>query len=113
MRPAGLLNPLPVPNWKWDDISMDFITGLPNTRKDHDLIWVIIDHLTKSAHFLPVNTSASAPEYANLYVEEIVKLHGVPKTIVLDRGPQFTTHFWECLQEGLGTKLLHSTAYHP
>jgi transposase InsO family protein len=113
MRPAGLLNPLPIPNWKWDDISMDFITGLPTTQKGHDSIWVIVDHLTKSAHFLPVNTSARALEYVDLYVKEIVKLHGVPKTIVSDRGPQFTAHFWKHLQEGLGTKLLHSTAYHP
>jgi hypothetical protein len=113
MRPAGLLNPLPIPNWKWDDISMDFITGLPTTRKGHDSIWVIVDRLTKSAHFLPINTSARALEYVDLYVKEIVKLHGVPKTIVFNRGPQFTAHFWEHLQEGLGTKLLHSIAYHP
>ena len=74
---------------------MDFITGLQTTRKGNDSIWVIIDRLTKSAHFIPVKTRYRPPEYANPYLAEIVKLHGIPKTIISDRGPQFTAHFWE------------------
>jgi hypothetical protein len=87
MKPAGLLQPLLVPDWKWDDISMDFITGLPTTEKGHDSIWVIVDRLTKSVNFLPVKTNYRPPQYANWYFVEIVRLHGVPKTIVSDRGP--------------------------
>jgi hypothetical protein len=86
MRPAGLLQSLSVPSWKWDDISMDFSIGLPTTQKGHDSIWVIVDHLTKTAHFLPVKTSYQPPQYVEKYIAEIVRLHGIPKTIVSDRG---------------------------
>jgi len=72
---------------------MDFIIGLPTTRKGNDSIWVIIDRLTKLAHFIPVKTRYRPPEYTDLYLAEIVKLHGIPKTIISDRGPQFTAHF--------------------
>jgi hypothetical protein len=113
MRPAGLLQPLPIPDWKWNDISMDFITGLPTTPKGHDSIWVIVDRLTKSAHFLPVKITFRPPQYAEKYIAEIVRLHGIPKTIVSDRGSQFNTHFWEHLHKGLGTSLIRSTTYHP
>jgi len=95
MKPAGLLQPLSIPEWKWEEVSMDFITGLPTTRKGNDSIWVIIDRLTKSAHFIPVKNTYRPPEYADIYIAEIVKLHGIPKTIISDRGPQFTAHFWE------------------
>jgi hypothetical protein len=74
---------------------MDFISGLPTTQKGNDLIWVIVDRLTKSAHFLPVSTRFRLPQYAEKYVTEIVRLHDIPKTIVSDRGSQFTAHFWE------------------
>jgi hypothetical protein len=93
LKPAGTLQPLPIPSWKWEDISMDFITGLPRTLHDYNSIWVIVDRLTKSAHFLPVKSSYTVAKYAELYLTKIVCLHGVPKTIVSDRGPQFTTHF--------------------
>jgi hypothetical protein len=96
-----------------EEISMDFIIGLPTTQKGNDSIWVIVDRLTKSAHFIPVKTKYRPPQYADRYIAEIVRLHGVPKTIVFDRGSQFTAHFWEQLQKGLGTKLVHSTEYHP
>jgi hypothetical protein len=86
MRPTGLLQPLAVPDWKWDDISMDFITGLPTTLKGNDSIWVIVDHLTKSAHFLLVRMTFRPPQCAEKYIVEIVRLHGIPKTIVSDRG---------------------------
>ena len=92
---------------------MDFITGLPTTGKGNDQIWVIVDRLTKSAHFIPVKTRYRPPEYADIYIAEIVKLHGIPKTIVSDRGPQFTAHFWERMHKSLGTSLIRSIAYHP
>jgi transposase InsO family protein len=90
---------------------MDFIVGLPNTSQKHDSIWVIIDRLTKTAHFLPVH--GVPKKYAEVYLDQIVQLHGVPKTIISDRGAQFIAHFWEQLQTVLGTKLIRSSAYHP
>jgi hypothetical protein len=106
LRISGTLQPLPFPSWKWEDISMDFIVGLPNTSQKHDSIWVIIDRLTKTAHFLPVHTTYSAKKYAEVYLDPIVRLHGVPKTIISDRGAQFIARFWEQLQSALGTKLI-------
>jgi len=93
MKPVGLLQPLSVPEWKWEEASMDFITCLPTTRKGNDSIWVVNDRLSKSAHFIPVKNTYRPPEYADIYIAEIVKLHGIPKTIISDRGPQFTAHF--------------------
>jgi hypothetical protein len=113
MKTAGPLQSLPIPTWKWEDISMDFIVGLPRTAKGFDSIWVIIDRLTKIAHFLPVKVKYPVITYAELYIDRILSLHGVPKTIVSDRGPQFVSKFWEELHKSLGTKLLHSSAYHP
>jgi hypothetical protein len=113
LKTSGTLQPLPIPSWKWEDISMDFIVGLPNTSQKHDSIWVIIDRLTKTAHFLPMHTTYSTKKYAEVYLDQIVRLHGVPKTIISDRGPQFIARFWEQLQSALGTKLIRSSAYHP
>jgi hypothetical protein len=112
-RPAGLLQPLKVPMWKWEEVSMDFITGLPRSKRGHDSIWVIVDRLTKVAHFIPVKTTHNGRELTDLYISRIVSLHGVPKTIVSDHGTQFTSQFWAKLHEALGTKLSFSTAYHP
>ncbi|WVZ89889.1 hypothetical protein U9M48_036238 [Paspalum notatum var. saurae] len=92
---------------------MDFITGLPKTRDGYDSIWVIVDRLTKSAHFLPVRTRYPVEKYTELYLTRIVCLHDVPTTIVSDRGSQFTAQFWRALHEAMGTNLHHSTAYHP
>jgi hypothetical protein len=86
MKPGGLLQPLSVPDWKWDDISIDFIVGLPLTARKYNLIWVIVDRLTKSAHFIPVNTNYNVQKYAEIYVARVLYLHGVPKTIVSNRG---------------------------
>jgi hypothetical protein len=86
-RPASLLQPLEIPTWKWDDISMDIIVGLPRTQKRNDSIWVIVDRLTKVAHFLPVKTNYSVSRLAELYVDNILKLHGAPRSIMSDRGP--------------------------
>jgi hypothetical protein len=83
-RPAGLLQPLEIPTWKWEDISMDFIVGLPRTQKGHNSIWVIIDRLTKVAHFIPVKTTSKMHKIAELYIDNILKLHGAPKSIVSD-----------------------------
>ena len=113
LKPAGMLQPLAVPAWKWEDIHMDFIVGLPRTSKGYDSIWVIIDRFTKSAHFIPVKTTYRTKQYAELYISRIVSLHGVPLTITSDRGSLFVSRFWEQLQIALGTNLIHSSAYHP
>ena len=112
-RPSGLLKPLMIPEWKWKRITMDFVLGLPKTQKGFNSIWVIVDRLTKSAHFLPVKKTFSMDQYANLYVSEIVRLHGVPLSIVSDRDPKFTSAFWKSLHKAMGTQLKFSTAFHP
>jgi hypothetical protein len=112
-RPAGLLQPLKVLEWKWEEIGMDFIVGLPRTRDGYDSIWVIVDRLTKVAHFIPMKTTYSGAQLAELYMSSIVCLHGVPKKIVSDRGTQVTSRFWKRLHESMDTKLNFSLAYHP
>jgi transposase InsO family protein len=102
-----------VPEWKWEEIAMDFIVGLPRTQSGYDSIWVLMDRLTKVAHFNPVKTTYSGLQLAELYMSRIVCLHGVPKKIVFDRGIQFTSKFWERLHETLDTQLRFSSAYHP
>ena len=92
---------------------MDFIVGLPKTAKGYDSIWVVVDRLTKSAHFIPVKTGYKSHQYAELYIARVVSLHGVPKTIISDRGSQFVARFWEQLQASLGTQLIRSSGYHP
>jgi hypothetical protein len=92
-RLARLLQPLRIPQWKWDEIGMDFIVRLPRTRAGYDSIWIVVDHITKSAHFIPVKTSYNSTVLVELYMSRIVCLHGVPKKIVSDRGTQFTSHF--------------------
>jgi hypothetical protein len=112
-RPAGLLQPLPVPKWKWEEIGMDFVIGLPQTQKGNDSIWVKIDCITKVAHFIPVKTAFRGANLARIYLKEMVRLHGIPRRIVSDRGTQFTSKFWMSLQQAMGTKLDFITAYHP
>ena len=112
-RPAGLLQPLPIPEWKWDKITMDFVTGLPRTRRKNDAVWVIVDRMTKTAHFIPIRIDFSLTQLSRLYVDNIVRLHGVPSSIVSDRDPRFTSKFWRALQRALGTELNLSTAHHP
>jgi hypothetical protein len=112
-RPARLLQPMQILEWKWEEVGMDFIVGLPRTQRGYDSIWVIVDRLTKVAHFLPVKTTYSSAKLDELYMERIVSLHGVPKKIVSDRGTQFISHYWQKIHESLGTKLNFSTAYHP
>jgi len=92
---------------------MDFIVGLPITSQHQDSNWVIVDRLTKTAHFIPVHTENLAKKYVEICINRIVCLHGIPKTIISDRGTQFVAGFWEQLQEALGTKLIRNSAYHP
>ena len=92
---------------------MDFVTHLPRTVRNHDAIWVIVDRLTKSAHFLAVNLRISMAKLAQLYISEIVRLHGVPSSIVSDRDPRFTSRFWQTLQDAMGSRFVMSSAYHP
>jgi hypothetical protein len=94
-RLVGLLQPLKIPEWKWEEIEMDFIVGLPRTQTGYNSIWVIVDRLTKVAHFIHVKTTYSGAKLAKLYMSWIVCLHRVPKKIISDRGSQFTSKFWE------------------
>jgi hypothetical protein len=104
---------LKILEWKWEEIRMDFIVGLAHTQAGYDSIWVIVDRLTIIAHFISVKTTYSGAKLAELYMSRIVCLHGVPKKIILDRGFQFTSNFWEKLHESMDTKLNFSSAYHP
>jgi hypothetical protein len=112
-RPAGALQPLLIPEWKWDEITMDFMTGLPRAPSGEDAIWVVVDRLTKSAHFIPMKVKDSMDRLARLYVQNIVRLHGVPSVIVSDRDSRFTSRFWRSMQHEMGSQLKFSTAFHP
>ncbi|GJU81235.1 putative reverse transcriptase domain-containing protein [Tanacetum coccineum] len=112
-RPSSLLQQLEIPVWKWEGIAMDFVTKLHRTSSGHDTIWVIVDRLTKSAHFLPIREDYKMERLARLYLNEIVAIHGVPISIISDRDSRFTSRFWQSMQEALGTRLNMSTAYHP
>ncbi|GJX50350.1 reverse transcriptase domain-containing protein [Tanacetum coccineum] len=102
-----------IPMWKWERITMDFITKLPKTSNGHDTIWVIVDRLTKSAHFIPTQETDSMETLTRVYIKEIVSRHGVPISIISNRDSHFTSRFWRSLQSALGTQLDMSTAYHP
>ncbi|KAG8481165.1 hypothetical protein CXB51_025937 [Gossypium anomalum] len=110
---SGLLQPIMIPKWKWDRITIDFVSSLPLSARKKDVIWVVVDRLTKSAHFIPVRYDYSLDKLAELYIFEIVRLHGVLIFIVSDRDPRFTSRFWKKLQDTFGTKLHFSTAFHP
>jgi hypothetical protein len=110
---TGLLQPLPIPEWKWEVISMDFIIGLLKTVKQHDAIMVVVEKLSKDAHFIPIKSTFKAVNVADIFMKEIFRLHGIPTTIISDRDSKFTSRFWKGLFEGLGTQLNFSTTYHP
>ncbi|GJX81416.1 putative reverse transcriptase domain-containing protein [Tanacetum coccineum] len=112
-KPSGLLQQPEIPEWKWEKITMDLVTKLPRSSSGYDAIWVIVDRLTKSAHFLPIREDYKTEKLARIYINEIVARHGVPVSIISDRDGRFVSHLWQALQEALGTKLHMSTAYHP
>lgn len=93
-KPSGALQPLEIPEWKWESISMDSVMGLPRTLAGHDSIWVIVDSLTKFAHFLPIRANYPLEKLAQVYIQEIVRLHQVPSTIISYQDPRFTSWFW-------------------
>ncbi|GJX92108.1 putative reverse transcriptase domain-containing protein [Tanacetum coccineum] len=101
-----------IPKWKWEKITMDLVTKLPRSSSGYDAIWVIVDRLTKSAHFLPIREDYKTEKLARIYINEIVARHGVPVSIISDRDGRFASHLWQALQKALGTKLHMSTAYH-
>ncbi|GJT75701.1 putative reverse transcriptase domain-containing protein [Tanacetum coccineum] len=112
-KPSGLLVQPEIPQWKWENITMDFVTKLPKTATGQDTIWVIVDRLTKSAHFLPMREDDTLEKLTRQYLKEVVSKHGVPVSIISDRDGKFTSHFWKSLNKALGTRLDMSTAYHP
>jgi hypothetical protein len=112
-HPTSLLHPLPIPEWKWEVVTMDFVTKLPRTNKQNDSIMVVVDKITKAAHFILVKLIHKEANIVDVYMREIARLHGIPKTIVFDRDPKFTSNFWKGLFNGVGTNLNFSIAYHP
>ncbi|GJU69351.1 putative reverse transcriptase domain-containing protein [Tanacetum coccineum] len=112
-KPSGLLVQPEIPQWKWENITMDFVTKLSKTITGQDTIWVIVDRLTKSAHFLPMREDDTLEKLTRQYLKEVVSKHGVPVSIISDRDGKFTSHFWKSLNKALGTRLDMSTAYHP
>ncbi|GJX49033.1 putative reverse transcriptase domain-containing protein [Tanacetum coccineum] len=112
-RPSGLLVQPKIPEWKWDNITMDFVTKLPKSSQGYDTIWVIVDRLTKSAIFTPMREIDPLDKLARMYLKEVVTRHGIPVSIICDRDPRFASNFWRSLQNALGTNLDMSTAYHP
>ncbi|GJT41243.1 putative reverse transcriptase domain-containing protein [Tanacetum coccineum] len=112
-KPSGLLVQPEIPQWKWDNITMDFVTKLPRTQRGNDTIWVIVDRLTKSAYFLPMRETDPKDKLARMYLKEVVTRHGIPVSIIYDHDPRFASNFWRSFQKAMGTRLDMSTAYHP
>nr|GEW67773.1 reverse transcriptase domain-containing protein [Tanacetum cinerariifolium] len=110
---GGLLQQSKIPEWKWEKITMDLVIKLLKSSSGHDAIWVVVDRLTKSAHFLPICEDYKTERLARIYINEIVARHGIPVSIISYRDGRFTSHLWQALQKVLGTKLNISTAYHP
>nr|GFA77953.1 putative reverse transcriptase domain, ribonuclease H-like domain, aspartic peptidase domain protein [Tanacetum cinerariifolium] len=112
-KPSGLLVQQEIPEWKWDNITMDFVTKLPKLSQGYDTIWVIVDRLTKSAIFTPIRETDPMDKLTRIYLKEVVTRHGIRVSIISDRDPRFASNFWRSLQNTLGTRLDMSTAYHP
>ena len=107
------MQPLPIPDWNWEIINLDFIYGLPKNQKQNDSIMVVVDKLSKKTHFILVKTNYKDANIVDIFMKEILCLHGIPKVIISDRDPKFTGNFWKSLFKGLDTKLNFSTSYHP
>jgi hypothetical protein len=112
-HPTWLLQPLPIPEWKWEVVTMDFITGFPRIGKMHDSITVVVKKLTKATHFIPLKTTHKETDVVDIFMKEVARLHKIPKTIVSDRDPKFTSNFWKGLFKGFRTNLNFSIDYHP
>ncbi|GJP84341.1 hypothetical protein CLOP_g14407 [Closterium sp. NIES-67] len=112
-RPTGLLQPLEPPQRPWQHVTMDFVTGLPAGPSGNNAVLVVVDRLTKMAHFAPCRTTITAEETARLFISTVVRLHGIPAAIISDRDPKFTSKFWQDTWARYGTRLQFSSAYHP
>jgi hypothetical protein len=108
-----LLQPLPIPEWKWEVVRMDFITGLPRTNKQHESIMVVVENLTKVSHFILLKTTHKEADVVDIFMKEVARFHEITKTIVSGRDPKFTSNFWKGLFKGFGMNLNFSTSYHP
>ena len=113
LKLSGLLQEIQVATWKWEEINMDFVVGLPRTHWKNDSLWVVVDRLTKSNHFISAKSTNSVEEYARIYINNILSLHVIPLSIISDRGFQFTPKFWRSFQKGFGTQVKLSTPFHP
>ncbi|XP_069144557.1 uncharacterized protein [Solanum lycopersicum] len=113
LKPGGLTQIIEVPTWKWEAINMYFVVGLLRTRRQHNSIWVIVDRLTKCSDFIAVKSTYRTKDYARIYIDEILRWHGIPLSIISYRGSQFNSHFWRSFQKSMGTQVKLSTAFHP
>jgi hypothetical protein len=110
---AGFLQPLPILEWKWKVVTMDFITGFPKNGKNHDSIMVVVDKLAKYSHFIPLKTTHNVVDVADIFMKEVARLHRITKTIVSNKDLKFTSNFWKGLFKGFETNLNFNTTYHP
>lgn len=112
-HPTGLLQTLPISEWKWETISMEFITWLPKTKKNNDSTMVVVDKLSKETHFIHMESTCKVVQIAHIFMQNVFKLHGLPKMIILDCDMKFTSVFWKTLFAELGTQLNFNITYHP